>query len=101
MGERRFKSEVWNQKKSSDCHVLATLSRFGPLQEVTRWQHRHRVQELIDSGKKVFPLLGLVGHVVEDLVGHDGGDRSTDLVIALNVDLVLTLLQLSISMRII
>ena len=30
----------------------------------------------------MFSLLGLVRDVVEDLVGHDGGDRATDLVVA-------------------
>jgi hypothetical protein len=40
----------------------------------------------------MFPFLGFVGDVVEDLVRHDGGDGTADLVVALNVDLVLALL---------
>ena len=39
----------------------------------------------------MFPFLGFVGDVVEDLVGHDGGDGTADLVVTLNVDLVLAL----------
>ena len=34
---------------------------------------------------------GLVGHVVEDLVTHDGGHRPPDLMVACNVDFVLAL----------
>jgi|FrelakmetLWP11LW_1041352.scaffolds.fasta_scaffold73006_1 hypothetical protein len=40
----------------------------------------------------MFPFLGFVGDVVEDLVRHDGGDGTADLVVTLNVDLVLALL---------
>jgi hypothetical protein len=39
----------------------------------------------------VLPLFSLVGHVVEDLVRHDGGHSPADLVVALDVDLVLAL----------
>jgi hypothetical protein len=39
----------------------------------------------------MFPFLGFVGDVVEDLVRHDGGYGTTDLVVTLNVDLVFTL----------
>jgi hypothetical protein len=41
----------------------------------------------------MFPFLGFVGDVVEDLVRHDGGYGTTDLVVTLNVDLVFTLFR--------
>ena len=36
---------------------------------------------------------GLVGHVVEDLVTHNGGHRPPDLMVACNVDFVLALIS--------
>ena len=50
-------------------------------------QHRHRVQELVEPGQQVVPLLGLVRHVVEHLVRHDGGHGAPDLVVSLEVAL--------------
>ena len=50
-------------------------------------QHRHRVQELVEPGQQVVPLLGLVRHVVEHLVRHDGGHGAPDLVVGRQVAL--------------
>ena len=36
-----------------------------------RWENRHFVQELIDSCQQVFPVTGLVRHVVEHLSMND------------------------------
>ena len=52
-----------------------------------RGQHGHRVQELVQAGQQVVPLLRLVRHVVEHLVTHDGRHGPTDLVISMEVTL--------------
>ena len=39
----------------------------------------------------MFSLFGLVGHVMEDLVGHDRRDRSANFVVPGNVGTTLTL----------
>ena len=42
---------------------------------------------------------GLVRHVVEDLVAHDGGHRPADLMVACNVDFVLALKMMHVSTK--
>ena len=58
---------------------------------LTRRQDGDGVQELVDASQQMFALLGLVGHVVEHLVGHDGGHGATDFVEAGDVGTVGTL----------
>lgn len=46
--------------------------RFGRLYPdgrvpLSRWEHDHLIQELVDTGQKVLPVLRLVGNVMEDL----------------------------------
>ena len=43
---------------------------------------------------------GLVRHVVEDLVAHDGGHRPADLMVACNVDFVLALKKMHVNTKI-
>ena len=66
--------------------------RHGVTTDVrTWWEDGDSVQEFVDSREEMFSLLGLVGDVVEDLIGHNGGHRATDLVVASHVGTALTL----------
>ena len=68
-----------------------------PRVPLPRGQDGDRVEELVDAGEEVLALLGLVGHVVEDLVRHDGGHGASDLVVAAHVRGVVALFRENIT----
>lgn len=43
------------------------------------WENGDRIQELIHAGQQVIPLPGSVGHLVKDLIGHQGGHSPANL----------------------
>ena len=66
--------------------MLGRLDPDGGI-PLSRGQHRHGVQELVQAGQQVVSLLGLVGHVVEHLVRHHRRHGAPDLVVGLEVAL--------------
>ena len=72
---------------------VITQTPRSPTVNLTRWQNSDSVQKLVNSCQKMFSFFGLVSDVMEDLVGHDGGDGPPDLVVALDVDFVLALID--------
>ena len=72
---------VWFRKKILDCQpsVRTDSNLWIPC---ARRQAGDRVQELVYAGQQIFAILRLVRNVVKHFVGHDGGQRSADLVVA-------------------